>query len=535
MTAAVSGSRDLAARAGVVPVLVLAMLLVLECQVRADEARTPDTPAADEDLVRATLAYRKAPDSVWLGLILLELDIRHEKLDDAVRLADELITRFPSDPQVWAQHGFLMFMRQEFKRAVASFTQALRFQIWTPDQVRNLRFALADSALADRNPLIAYMALEPLGDGPEAAVQIRLGKIKLAKGDTAGAAAAARRAKESAATEVERDEAETLLEQSTAPVDNGGFAQLTQGYAHLRQHDDAAALAAFQRGFALGAGKAAHYADAAYAAKRLGNNALAIHLFRHSLDVDRDEHAFDPGRAFGFRREVEAMSRTFGFSLGTPYQAGGLDVLQGGIEGYWQPSGFGYRNGRTVQFFLRGYENFRNGVNGATGLRTAQSSLGIRYKPLVAHNLVFTLERLIPIGSLALGDWLVRLGYSAGGGTDLDIARSHWAAWQIYSEAAYFTNAARLLVSGEAHYGITLPVARIPRLTIQGYPLAAADYDNLTDPQLALAAGVGVGLRYWFRETPYTAPASWFDLQVQYRIGLAERARGLLVRALIFF
>jgi tetratricopeptide (TPR) repeat protein len=516
-------------------VLVLALLLSVAPAVRADEASGVEAPTPDEDLARATLAYRKAPDSVWLGLILLELDIRHEKLDEGARLADELIFRFPNDPQVWAQHGFLMFMRQEFKRAVTSFTQALRFQTWTPDQVRNLRFALADSALAGGNPLIAFMALEPLGDGPEAAVQIRLGKIKLAKGDTAGAAAAARRAKESASTEVERDEAETLLEQTTAPVDNGGFAQLTQGYAHLRQHDDAAALAAFQRGFTLGAGKAAHYADAAYAAKRMGNNALSIQLFHHSLDLNQDEHAFDPGRAFGYRREVEVMSRTFGFSVGTPYQAGGLDVLQGGIEGYWQPSGFGYRNGRTVQFFLRGYENFRNGVNGATGLRTVQSSLGVRYKPLVAHNFVVTLERLIPIGSLSLGDWLIRLGYSAGGGTDLDIARSHWGAWQIFSEAAYFPIARRLLVSGEAHYGMTLAVPHVPRWTVQAYPLVAADFDNLTDPQLAMAAGAGVGTRYWFRETPYTAPASWFDLQVQYRIGLAERARGLLVRALLFF
>ena len=44
---------------------------------------------------------------------------------------------------------------------------------------------------------------------------------------------------------------------------------------YVRQGDDAEALAAFERGFAFGSGKAFHYADAAYAAKRSGDKATS--------------------------------------------------------------------------------------------------------------------------------------------------------------------------------------------------------------------------------------------------------------------
>ncbi|MFX7957248.1 hypothetical protein ABTK56_19830, partial [Acinetobacter baumannii] len=89
-----------------------------------------------------------------------------------------------------------------------------------------------------------------------------------------------------------------------------------------RARDDRAALAAFQRGFATGQGNWSHYADAAYAAKRLGDNPTAIKLFRQSLDhADADakgdsggnsDDRLPPDRRFGYRREVEQMQRTFG-------------------------------------------------------------------------------------------------------------------------------------------------------------------------------------------------------------------------------
>lgn len=524
------------------PTVIILVLTALCLAAVGHAEEAPPAPAQIDPRVaeeRARTAFEKAPDSVWLGLLLLEQQVRGGKMNDAVALADNLVKRFPKDPQVWAQRGYLMFTRGNFDQAMIDFTHALKFDIWTTEQHRNLRLALADSALAAGQPLGALAALEPLGEGKDSAVLLRLAKARLATGNRSGAADAARLANQLATSQTEREEAELLLESAVAPiaeaVDNGGFKQLESGYKALRQHDDTAGFAAFQKGFALGSGTAAHYADAAYAAKRLSNNAMAIRYFKRSLTMNEAEQTFAPPRTLGFRREIEVMERKFGFSLGTPYQAGGLDVLQGGFEAYWQPPVIGYRNGRTVQLLARGFQNFRNGEYGLTGLQTAQGSVGGRYKPFTARNLVFTVERLVPLGQKALSDWLLRIGYSTGAGTDLSIAKPRWPSWQVYGEAAYFVQAERLLVSSEARYGMIWAIPNGSRLTLSGYPVIAADYDNDGEPKFAFAAGAGLALRQWFREGRFSAPASWFDLTVQYRLAYADRARGLLVRAQVSF
>lgn len=488
------------------------------------------------NLDRALSAFRQAPESVWLGLILLELEMQRGLLDEAQALATDLVKRFANERQVWAQRGYLMFMLQDYKQAQADFTEALLFQKWTPEQVRNLQLALANSGLAADDPQAALAALAPIRKLQHADIQLCLSKALLATGDRAGAATAAAVAKKSATTGDELDEAELLLHAAATAVANpSAEKELNNGYTFLSQHDDAAGLAAFQHAFAMGTGKAPHYADAAYAAKRLADNKLSIQLFRESLDRNRAEYAFDAQRTFGFRREIEVMDRMWGAYLGTPYQAGALDVLQGGLEIYFQPPKIGYRNGKTLQFFARGLENFRNGPGGPTGLQTLQASMGVRYKPFMTQNLIVTLERLIALGGASLGDWLLRLGYSVGGGTDLSVVRANWLTWQVFGEGAYLVAAERFLLSGEAHYGVTLPLSRASRLTFNGYPLVAADYDSLASTPFAPAGGAGVGLRYWFREDEYHSPASWLDFHVQYRFASAERAHGVLIRTLIAF
>lgn len=504
----------------------------LPAQATATQAR--EDPGLNLD--RARSAFRQAPESVWLGLILLELQMQRGLLDEAQALAADLVKRFPNERQVWAQRGYLMFMLQDYKQAQADFTEALLFQKWTPEQVRNLQLALANSGLAANEAQAALAALAPIRQLQQADIQLCLAKALLATGDRAGAAIAATAAKKSALTGDELDEAEQLQQAATAAAANpAGEKDLNNAYTFLSQHDDAAGLAAFQHGFAMGAGKAPHYADAAYAAKRMADNKLSVQLFRESLDRNRTEFAYDAQRTFGFRREIEVMERMWGAYVGTPYQAGALDVLQGGLEIYFQPRKIGYRNGKMLQFFARGLENFRNGPGGATGLQTLQASMGARYKPFMTQNLIFTLERLVALGDASVGDWLLRLGYSVGGGTDLSVLRVNWLTWQVFGESAYFVAAERLLLSGEAHYGVTLPLARASRLTFNGYPVVAADYDSLAATPFAPAGGAGVGLRYWFREDEYHAPASWLDFHVQYRFASAERAHGLLIRTLLAF
>lgn len=113
----------------------------LPAQATATQAR--EDPGLNLD--RARSAFRQAPESVWLGLILLELQMQRGLLDEAQALAADLVKRFPNERQVWAQRGYLMFMLQDYKQAQADFTEALLFQNGHPSkcEICNLPLQIA--------------------------------------------------------------------------------------------------------------------------------------------------------------------------------------------------------------------------------------------------------------------------------------------------------------------------------------------------------------------------------------------------------
>jgi hypothetical protein len=95
-----------------------------------------------------------------------------------------------------------------------------------------------------------------------------------------------------------------------------------------------------------------------------------------------------------------------------------------------------------------------------------------------------------------------------------------------------------LIVSGEARYGHTWRLDTVSdRLTVYPHIVLAGDHDNKAVNQMALGVGPGLNFRYWFRESKYAAPASWLDFTVQFRAPLthADRAKGLVVRAILWF
>lgn len=484
----------------------------------------------------ASTAYQRDPQNAFLGRSLLDVLVRNGKLADARQLATELTGRFPDDAQLWSQTGYLMFMLREFKLAQAAFGNALKGDAWLPEQRRNLAFAAADSAMSAGDPAGAVVALEQLASDDTPTVRLRLGRAQLAAHDRIAAVATARWLLANTTDDEFQIAGEHLLAAALEAVaDPRGDKQLNLGYAYLRQHDDAAGLAAFERGFAFGSGKAFHFADAAYAAKRLNDNAKASRYFRFCLDLAEFEHSFSEQRMFGYRREIETMERRWGMLIGTPYHAGALDVWQGGIEAFWQPPVIGYRDGRTVQFFVRSYLNFRNGVGGPTGLNTTQETLGIRFKPLATQNIALTAERLFAVGKFAENDWLFRIGYSTGDGTDLRVDRREWQSWQVYGEAAYYLYARRLLVGTEVRYGLAVPMPKYNRLTIYPHFLMAVDFDSSARDQLVDAIGPGLSLRAWFGEDRYHAPPGWLEVNAQYRFADADRGRGPALRATLSF
>jgi hypothetical protein len=507
---------------------------------------------ADGNLPRAESyaerAWAAQPNSEQLGLLLLDVYVREGKTPEADSLGESLLQRFPESPQVLAQNGFLAQRQQRSQMAFRYLSEALEKGTWTSEQQRTLRLAWADSALAAQRPDEAEKALAPLAAQSDVAVQLRLAQTRLIEGNRESAIAAAQVALDHATTDADRTYAQSIIDQAhNADVEESAAAaraHLQAAYDLLRERKDSQALEEFQAGFDQGAGQAGNYADAAYAAKRTFDNERSVKLFEQSLDADDKEHAFDPQRRFGYKREVEQLEREWGFELSLPYQTaafgpeGTVDVLQPGFEAYWQPPKFGYRDGRILQFFVRGYGTAYDGSGNITGAPTVQGSVGVRYKPLPAQNLVVTGERLFKIGNLSTNDFLFRLGYSSEDGTDLRVTEPSWRSWQAYVEGAYFVNAGRYIIYTELRYGHTWRVTPVSeKLTVYPHIALAGDHDNKATDQTAIGIGPGVQFRFWFRETQYRAPASWADITVQYRFPLtsAARARGLVVRATLWF
>jgi hypothetical protein len=321
-------------------------------------------------------------------------------------------------------------------------------------------------------------------------------------------------------------------------------AYTAQSLAKRDRSLEAKALTLFRAGFAQRQGTALQYADAAYLARGLNENEIADDLFRRSLDANAQMNQYDAERAFGYRRAIDDAERRVGVVLNGAYQSGGfgpqetIGIFQGGTEIYWQPPKIGYQNGRIFQLFARQYTTLYDRSGGATGLPTLQWSMGARYKPFASRNLVFTVEKLIKGGRTAYDDTLFRIGYSLDEGIDLHPVKPDWPSWQIYTESAYFANQGRFIQPVEMRYGHAWRLDSMSgRLVVFPHAALAGDYDSRAPHRLALGVGPGIGLRYWFREGAYRAPASWFDLNIQYRLRLtdADRAKGLVIRTTLWF
>ena len=490
-------------------------------------------PNSPENVARQ--AWNKTPNP-WTGLPLLTILTEANKKSEARELAAALAKHFPKNEQVWAQLGYFWFMLQDYKQAQSSFQAALEGKSWTAEQRQNLTEALANSAQAAGDWPAVLAALKPLMSPENVPMILRMGRAQLAMRDRRAAVATGREAYALAHTVGEREDANKLIHDALQTIDDAkGNKLLNLAYAYMRNLDDEKGLASFQRGFALGAGKAFHYADAAYAAKRLNDNETAIALFRFALDLNELERQFTAQRVYGFRREIETMERQFGVLLGTPYHAGALDVWQVGLEAYWQPPVIGFRDGRILHLFVRAYENVRNGTNGPIGGTTLQESLGFSYKPLASQNIAVTVERMFAVGRESVNDWLFRIGYSTGAGTDLRVDSTNWASWQVFAEAAYYLSARRLLVGTEVRYGVIWPFPNVPGLTIYPHALLGADLDTASTSPLADTVGPGLSVRWWFREDKYRAPRAWLEVHGSYRWSDAERGKGPAVRATLSF
>jgi hypothetical protein len=269
----------------------------------------------------------------------------------------------------------------------------------------------------------------------------------------------------------------------------------------------------------------------------------AIAYFKRVLDYQQTGDLQMPDQqVFDTRRAVSDLSRVWGVTNTTTYRGAsttsGLsgapsssnDSVQNSTEVFWRPEG--YRDARFVELYGRVTDTLWNKESGNDkGLDALQGAVGVRIKPFSEYNVMAAFERTFPLaGSNVDGDWLVRLGYGSSIGTDLRVDVPSWWTSQFYAEGGRYLQDKRNYFNSEWQLGRSIRLDRIsPRLVIFPHVVAAVDYDskmhsevdamgrNKTSGDSAGGAGVGIGVRYWFRETRHKAPQSYIDFSVQYR------------------
>jgi tetratricopeptide (TPR) repeat protein len=322
--------------------------------------------------------------------------------------------------------------------------------------------------------------------------------------------------------------------------------------------DDRGALREFKRLDRQNQLKPTEVQDAAYSAMRAGDDAQAIAYFKRVIDYQQtgDLHMPDQ-QVFDTRRAVSDLSREWGVTNTTTYRGAsstnGLsgapsssnDSLQNSTEVSWRPAG--YNNARFVELYGRVTDTLWNKESGNDkGLDALQGAVGVRLKPFSEYNVMTAFERTFPLaGSNAKGDWLLRLGYGSSIGTDLRVDVPSWWTSNLYVEGGRYLKDKRNYFNSEWQLGRSIRMDRIsPRLVLFPHVVLAADYDsqmhsstdafgrNKTSSGNAGGAGVGIGVRYWFRETQHKAPQSYVDFSVQYRAKVYgdDQAEGVFAR-----
>jgi adsorption protein A len=286
--------------------------------------------------------------------------------------------------------------------------------------------------------------------------------------------------------------------------------------------------------------------DAGYANLNAGAAPAAASYFRRGIDANNNgEISLQPQQAYETRRAMSELDRTWGVNASLGYRPTGDQTtfvaspgsiadksVQAGAEAYWRP--FGYLDGHVIELYARAYETLYSKAGNTTGTPSLEGALGIRAKPIASQNLVFAFERIVPLGSAVQPDWLGRIAYSNGFGTDLRVDTSSWWTGQLYAEAGHYVTHPDNYATFSGELGRSYRLDAIdPHLVAFPYAVLGGDYNTQINNRASMGAGVGLNLRYWFREDTYHAPRSFVDLSLQYRLKIVgdDRAKGVFFNA----
>lgn len=328
---------------------------------------------------------------------------------------------------------------------------------------------------------------------------------------------------------------------------------LEAAYVAQRAGDDRRAFAYFSQADAAGQLPPQAAGDVGYSAYRAHFDALAARYFEHAIDYGtappegvapaslvqlqdlRNAHA-DVTRDWGFIASVNYRGAGLQPGVATGSVPGTYNNWQAGLEGYWRP--FGSLGDRMFEVYARAYEDFAAQGQAPSGISTALAAVGARAKPFESVNAIIAFERLIPIGSRAPADWLLRLAYSGGFGTERRLDVPSWWTVQDYGEVGHYVSNGWNYGTGYFEAGRTWRLDTIsPKLTVFPYGVIGMDYDSSINHSIPVGIGVGVSSRYWFRDSFYDSPKSYVDVSVQYRWRITgdNRAGGVFFGAVLSY
>lgn len=455
----------------------------------------------------------------------------------------------------YADAGFLAQRVQEDSIAQDLLNKALSIEPRLNAEAEQVvRLSLADTAAAQHRAQAVLEMLQPLQALPSYAVQTRLADAHLDLLQAEAALLAAQHADEFAQNDEQHAHAQSQIVSARNALQDPNWlahqASLNQAYAALAAHQESAALDLFKPVFADAVGSAVNYADAAYAAKRIGENQLASDWFAHALELDKQRAesvtGFSTEQVIAYERELQQLNRQWGFSVSVlrqkaPQNRGRTRIsnFAGGAELYWQPY---FNNGRLAQLYVNGFDTFADytGVNGAgrprqpSGASAVQAAVGVRYKPFGDYGLIFSAEKQVTMPNQINPEPLLRISYASDQGTEIKPVTSDWKTFQVSASINfYLASSQRAIYTGEASYGHSFHLSRVsdrlvlyPHVVVTGYVDTNANGSTVNNPLLGLVApplrqeswnyGPGVKMRYWLPEHGKFSSSSVIDARLQY-------------------
>lgn len=410
------------------------------------------------------------------------------------------------------------------------------------------RLLLVDALTGSGDHAGALAALQPVAGSWDHRVQTRRAEAARQTGDlrqaadayalaaplapTAESRAYLTRARAQTLIELDRTaEARTVLREAAANGVLPGEAPLDFAYVAVGARDDRLAVEGFAAADRATPLRGAQALDAAYAARRAGQDAEAIVWLEQGARTLPAEQ-LTPQRRHEIGRELQTLEHRVGGtatvstgpadSATTLLNNAGDQVTQIGGE-VWARVG-GDNNGRPVQVFARAYQTL-DADTGPTGGDSTQGWVGVRWKPLTDTNLMLEASRLIALGDAARDDTMLRAAWSADMGGDLRYDRDSWPSASVYVDAARLIEDEQTYVVADANLGWTWVASESRGDTITAGIGARADYDSLRDEQWAVAAGPRVAWRHWMGGDDVRAPGRYLDVSLGYYVPIGDGPR----------